>query len=51
MMKQNINGTTEDNNKILSLMLADEIQNALAKLNPSADDLLNTIPTYKVVYK
>lgn len=47
--KQNING--EDNNNILSYMLAQEVKQARDKQNPTAEEIINSIPMYKVVYK
>lgn len=40
-----------DNDKILSAVLADKVREARKLKNPSADELLNSIPKYKVVCK
>lgn len=48
---QTIKGNEQDNNTILSQILADEIQQARAKLNPSAEDIINQIGYTGVIYK
>ena len=51
MMNKEIKGTEEDNNKVLTFMLSEEIKKARAFKNPSAEDLVNNIPIRRIIYK
>ena len=46
-----IQGNEEENNKILSSILADEIRQKRSEQNPTAQELLNSVQNYKVVFK